>query len=91
MEQQEELLCGIDGDDNAGVTVSQFNRWVARAIRSHVQPMKTDLAEVKEFNAEMRIIHAKIQGGVKILIWIVPVGNLLLLFVLYLMGKAGIF
>ncbi|MFM7011808.1 MAG: hypothetical protein ACKO0Z_21165 [Betaproteobacteria bacterium] len=93
-EIQDILLCGLDGEPGEAVTTDRFNRWVARAIRHHVQPLK----EATRMNSELlnKYIHdqelmlAKIQGGLRVVMWIVPIGNLGLLYILYLMHKAGI-
>ena len=40
--------CGIDGKATDPVTKQEFNRWVARVLRYHLEPMKKDLALTKE-------------------------------------------
>jgi len=91
---EEEILCGIDGDEDEHVKVSQFNRWVARAIRSHVQPLKEAVREQNDTLSkhihDEEMMLAKIQGGIKVLIWIGPASSAIMLYILYIMHKAGL-
>jgi hypothetical protein len=51
MEKSEFLgTCGIEieGSGNTPVTKREFNRWVARVLRYHLVPMKSDMSLCKE-------------------------------------------
>ena len=90
----EELLCGLDGEDNEAVKISQFNRWVARAIRSHVQPLKEKQEAISrdllDHIHKEELMLAEIKGGVKALKYMVPAVNAIVLLVIYLLHKAGV-
>jgi len=95
----DEQSCGIEGEDNDPIKTRHFNNWVARILRNHVSPMEQDLAklntELTEHVGQDKIAQAKLQGGITVLVWLVPILAVavpaVLLFVLYLMKQAGIF
>jgi hypothetical protein len=85
----EDNLCGIDGKDDETVTVGRFNRWVAFALKHHLLPMKGQVQEIAEYTRQEKLDHASIRGGIKVMLWTVPIFNVILLFVIYMMHKAG--
>jgi hypothetical protein len=96
-EQIDELLCGLEGDKDESVKITQFNRWVARAIRSHVVPLKeqqTMLAkELREHIHKEELLLAEIKGGLTVVKWLVPMTGLaassVIIYVFTLLHKAG--
>ena len=92
-QHQDQADCGLEGGNAEPVTIGRFNRWVALAIRHHVEPMKILLKDTHDRTEDHirhdELMNAKIQGGLKVLIWLVPVANVVLLLVLYLIFKSG--
>ena len=89
--------CGIEGEDDDPVKTKHFNHWVDRVLRHHMAPMKVELQKVHDELTEHihrdDVTQAKIWGGIKVLTWLVPmlavIVPAILLFVLYMMQKAG--
>jgi len=94
----DDAFCGLDEPPEDAVKVKTFNRWLARAMRHHVLPLKDQTARLEatleKHIHEEELMLAKIQGGVSTLKWMVPVLNIVIpalaLLVVYLMHKAGI-
>lgn len=90
--------CGIEGGDDELLTHGKFNRWVARALRHHLRPMKIQLSDTHELLdkhiQENALTEAKILGGVEVLKKMLPillvVVNAAVVAVVYFLHKAGV-
>ena len=89
----EKFDCGLEGADEEAVTVGRFNRWMSIAMRHHLLPLKQTAVDTKkvldDHIHEEAVTHAKIEGGITVLKWMVPIVNAVLLLVVWLLHKAG--
>lgn len=85
-EAEQEYLCGIDGADDDAVTVHVFNRWARVAAVHHMRPAKRMMREhkdeicklrkrVDEHIIDQKIIYAKIDGGFRVMKWLMIAVN----------------
>ena len=87
----EDESCGMEGREDDVVTIGRFNRYISFALRHHIAPLKDQVNKIAEYTDQEKLDHAYIKGMVRAILWAVPIANVMMLFVLYLMHKAGIF
>jgi hypothetical protein len=72
-----ELYCGLDGKPEEPVTIGKFNRWLAFAMRHHLIPLKESVESTEDMLGkhikDEETMLAKIQGGVTVIKWMLPV------------------
>ena len=58
--------------------------------RERMDPLAIKVEKILETQHKEDILHAKIAGGVKVLQWMVPVVNAVVILVLYYLHRAGL-
>jgi hypothetical protein len=90
----DQFACGLDGEEEDPVTIGRFNRWVAVAVRHHMIPVKKQISDIVDFQAEEREMHSKILGGIMVIKWLIPVMLLLVsgvvIWVVVILHRAGV-
>lgn len=97
-DNQDNDFCGLEGDREAPVKIGTFNRWLAMALRHHVNPAKDLMQRNNDLLTnhihEYHMSQATVKGALTALIWLVPLVGIvvpsLLLFILYLMHKSAL-
>jgi hypothetical protein len=96
MNEKEHYDCGIDGDEAQPLTLGRFNRFMRRIRATHEERMdamgknfEVIQKELHDHIIEDKLMKARIMGGLFAIKWMVVGVPALLIFILYLMHKAG--
>lgn len=57
----EDTECGIEGMSDDPITKREFNRWAARTFKSHLEPMKADLAATVAMRVDMAQVRHELE------------------------------
>jgi len=79
----EDAECGIEGRDDEPLTVGKFNHWFMLYMRLHIKPLEVRTIEIKNkqsvIEKEVRdyiekdvTSHARLEGGMKTIMWMIP-------------------
>lgn len=77
-------LCGIEGGDDESLSVGRFNKWFHLYVKLHVAPTHekmssihaaqvTSHSQLREYMLHDTQAHARIDGGLRVLKWMIPV------------------
>lgn len=77
--------CGITGKDDEVLTIATFNRWFqVFLVKHHARLSDIQSSQEKLHNAvdeqilKADVVSSKLEGGVKVLLWMLPLVSLLI-------------